>query len=334
MKTYTARGPLDLIALAPYVLGFHPEDSVVLMTFGAGEPFHARVDLPGNVEDQEVVARMLRDVVVEHEVPHVAVLVYSEDVQAAAAMAELLITGFLGDGVDVIDVVRVEEQEYFDAVDPTVPGTPYDLSTHPFTASRVYDGKVAHDSRAALADSLVGTDEDDRAAVHQAADRFADGVLATSGVDSIRSAGDGWVGEQYRWIEATLGRALAGPRRLSTAECGRLLVLLTQLHLRDAAWWQITRDNARAHVELWSDLVRRAPDDLLPAPAALLAFAAWQVGDGALAWCALDRCTGVDPDYRLAELVADVLARAVPPSAWAELRRHAGTEDGDGRRAG
>ncbi|HET7683173.1 MAG TPA: DUF4192 domain-containing protein [Marmoricola sp.] len=326
MKTYTARTPLDLIALAPYVLGFHPEDSVVLMTFGGGEPFHARVDLPLDVAGQESVSTMLEGAARKHAAPFAAVLVYSDDVEAAATMAELLVAGLCHAGVEVVDALRVEGEEYFDCLDTTLPGIPYDLSTHPFTASRVFDGRVAHDSRAALADTLVGTDEDDRAAVHQAATRFADAVLAEHGVDSIRDAGDRWLGEQALWLHDRLlelpgeGRQVRG---LSVSDCGRLLVLLSQLSLRDVAWGIIDRENARVQVDLWRELVRRAPDELLAAPAALLGFAAWQAGDGALAWCALDRCTAVDADYGLAEIVADLLTRAVPPSAWTAMRQRA-----------
>ena len=37
----------------------------------------------------------------------------------------------------------------------------------------------------------------------------------------------------------------------------------------------------------------------------MLALAAWLAGHGALAWCAVDRCTEVDPDHTLAGLVGD-----------------------------
>ena len=56
------------------------------------------------------------------------------------------------------------------------------------------------------------------------------------------------------------------------------------------------------------------------APAAtLLAFAAWLSGDGALAWCALDRARTADPDYSMAALVERALTCAVPPSSWEPL---------------
>jgi len=49
------------------------------------------------------------------------------------------------------------------------------------------------------------------------------------------------------------------------------------------------------------------------------AFCAWQAGDGALAWCALDRCFAVADDHALGRCLAECLTRAVPPSAWEEV---------------
>jgi hypothetical protein len=86
--------------------------------------------------------------------------------------------------------------------------------------------------------------------------------------------------------------------------------------VRDAVWLVMTPDTAREHVGLWTDVVRRSPLDVLAAPAALLGFAAWLSGQGALAWCAIDRCRAADPDYALAGLLAEMLVHAVPPSVW------------------
>ncbi len=47
-----------------------------------------------------------------------------------------------------------------------------------------------------------------------------------------------------------------------------------------------------------------------------MALAAWVVGDGALAWCAVDRGTEVDPEHPGCLMVADLLQRAVPPERW------------------
>ena len=87
------------------------------------------------------------------------------------------------------------------------------------------------------------------------------------------------------------------------------------------AWAEMTHRNAVGHVDLWRDLLRRAPEELAAAPAALLGFAAWLSGDGALAWCAVERCLAADPDYGLAGLLTQALAGAVPPSVWRPFDR-------------
>ncbi len=118
------------------------------------------------------------------------------------------------------------------------------------------------------------------------------------------------------WVRSTVGRHVAAGTLPDDAETARLLGLLRDLRFRDVAWSLIGRDNARDHVGFWTDLVRRSPADLLPAPAALLAFSAWLAGHGALAWCAVDACLEADPGYVLADIVSQLLADAVPPSTW------------------
>lgn len=101
------------------------------------------------------------------------------------------------------------------------------------------------------------------------------------------------------------------------------MALANEVPVRDVAWAEIDREGAAAHVELWRDLVRRCPVHLLPGPASLLAFAAWQAGDGALAWCAIDRCHEADADYSMAAAVARLLVEAVPPQTWTRIPQEA-----------
>ena len=97
-------------------------------------------------------------------------------------------------------------------------------------------------------------------------------------------------------------------------------MLTSLVPTRDVAWAEITRETSEPHVDLWRELVRRSPRDLLPGASSLLAFAAWQHGDGALAWCAIDRCLEVDPDYSMAHCVAEVLTRACRRRVWEQIR--------------
>ena len=96
-----------------------------------------------------------------------------------------------------------------------------------------------------------------------------------------------------------------------------LSVVLALLPVRDDAWARMDPDAAlrEAHLRLWADLVRRSCPAYRPAPASLLAFTAWQSGDGALANIALDLALEADPGYSLALLLRDIMEAGVPPSA-------------------
>jgi hypothetical protein len=70
-----------------------------------------------------------------------------------------------------------------------------------------------------------------------------------------------------------------------------------------------------AHQRLWTDVVRHAPEPYVPAPASLLAFVAWQSGEGALANIAIERALAADPGYSMAQLIGQAVDAGLPPSA-------------------
>jgi Domain of unknown function (DUF4192) len=69
------------------------------------------------------------------------------------------------------------------------------------------------------------------------------------------------------------------------------------------------------HLRLWTDVVTGAAPEFVPAPASLLAFTAWQSGEGALANVAVERALGADPAYTMALLIAEAIHAGLPPSA-------------------
>jgi hypothetical protein len=78
----------------------------------------------------------------------------------------------------------------------------------------------------------------------------------------------------------------------------------------------VTREAAEERLPLFSALVRASPPPLVATTASVLAFLAWLSGDGALAWCALDRAAEGDPPCTLASAVAEALEQALPPDVW------------------
>jgi hypothetical protein len=244
-----------------------------------------------------------------------AVLVFSDDVERSRALCADLVPALLAADASVIDAIRVDARCWWSVLDDDPEPHPYDLSCHPFTAEQVFEGNAALGSRTELADTLVGTDRGEVERVGRAADAAVDVLLADARAGPARAA----VHAQARWLRDRLGRAARDGELLPTDDAGRALALVRLPELRDVAWARVPREEARVHVDLWRDLVRRAPPDLMPAAAAVLGFLAWLAGDGALAWCAVDRCLGADPDDNLAHRVADLLQGAVPPTTWSPV---------------
>ena len=93
-----------------------------------------------------------------------------------------------------------------------------------------------------------------------------------------------------------------------------LALVLTRVRIRDDAWARMDPAHRDAHRRLWTDVVRRAQPGYVAAPASLLAFTAWQGGDGALANIAIERALADTPGYSMALLLGDALNAGAPPS--------------------
>ncbi|GAA1152081.1 DUF4192 domain-containing protein [Nocardioides aquiterrae] len=303
--SFTARTPEDVLALVPVLLGFVPHDSVAMLTFGAGQPFHARLDLPTDPDELPAAVDQLLAPARQHRVRCVLFVLYTDDAALALVAARELGDAFTGAGIEVLEPIRADGARWWPAVgawDGVPPeGVAYDLATHPFSAEAVLDGRVLHGSREEL-----------RATLH------ADARLVTGVVGALVEVADD--PPEPAWVEALVTRHARDGTVPTDREVARLLRGLLDGEVRDAATAGLSRATAREHVGFWTDVVRRSPEPLLPGAAALLALAAWQAGHGALAWCALDRCAEVDEHHPLAGLVAQVLTRALPPQVWDEIR--------------
>lgn len=302
-----ARTPDDLAAFAPLALGFVPERSVVMISVGAAGGMHARVDLPHDPDDVDDVVEALLRPARSNGVREVVVLVYDDDTTVADEAAWALHEELTAAGIRVRDVLRVHDHHWY-AVLPGAPlaayrGVRFELAEHAFTAQGVFDGRVTHASREAL-----------RATI--APDVVAADALAPElAVSAILPAGE---------LEALVRARQEHGTPFSRAELAAAAVTVRVGERRDEAWAWLERGDARRAVDLWSDAVRRLPTSHVAGPAAVLAFAAWLVGDGALSWCAVDRCHEADPTHSLASLVAQLLDSATSPDRWAELRPRPG----------
>jgi len=105
-----------------------------------------------------------------------------------------------------------------------------------------------------------------------------------------------------------------GGDRIGPEQAAWLTVVLRDLRVRDDAWSRMLPEHREAHLGLWTDLTRMARPGYVSAPASLLAFVAWQCGNGALANLALDRALADDPRYSMALLLREAIDCGAPPS--------------------
>jgi hypothetical protein len=179
-------------------------------------------------------------------------------------------------------------------------------------------GLVAYPDRAALAGTLAPVTGAAARSMERATSRArerAAGLLAqASGPGAGRREGL-LVDAGRRAVQEAIATYRADGRPLADEPVAWLSVVLAHLAVRDDAWSRMDPGFRAAHLRLWTDVVRRATPAYLPAPASLLAFTAWQSGEGALANIAVDRALAADPEYSLAQLLRDIMDAGVPPSA-------------------
>jgi len=301
-RTLRASTPEDIVAFVPLALGFVPDRSVVMISVG-GPGMHARVDLPHDPDDVDDVVEALLRPARRHHLQAVIFVVYDDDTTVADEAAWALNEAFEAAGMTVKDALRVHEDHWF-AVLPGAPlaaynGVRFQRSDHRFTAQGVFDGRVTHASR----EALRATIDPDPAAV--AVTRHQLRAVAAVPVGGLRDL---------------VQRHLQASTTFTDQELAAVAVTVTSGPRRDEVWAWLDRSLAHRSVALWSDAVRRLPESHVAAPAAVLAFAAWLAGDGALAWCAVDRSRAAAPQHSLATLVAGLLESATAPSTWETLR--------------
>jgi hypothetical protein len=314
----TARNSADLLAAVPYLLGFHPTDSVVALALrGARVIFQARADAPA-AADVDPLAAYLATIIVRQD-PTSAVLVgYGPEAPTVAALAALA-RAVESSGVPVVEVLRVHDGRYWslgcrDGACCPAGGAPYDPATTAFAASAAFGGASALPDRAALAGSLAPVPgaglEPEVARAEERLAQLRGGGAARRRRTAARAA-----------VREALERYGAGGR-LDDDELAWLAVLAGDCRARDDAWQRMLAVPPRdEHTALWRDVVRRVPERYVPAPATLLALAEWRVGNGPAAGVAVDRALDADPGYPLASLVRQALHAAVPPSLMEQRAR-------------
>ncbi len=304
------RRPDELLAIIPYLVGFHPDESIVAVFIKSGRVLlTARMDFPGESAGDEL-AKQIDWLASKHAAQALALVAYSADSLPAHRLLTRLMDR-LG-AHELTDVLYVGHGRWWSLLcdDECCPltGTPFDPSSHPVSAEAVFAGLGARADRRELEASVSGPSEAELSRLQE----LADALLAELGqLDDPRAA----VRLLTSIVEAAISEAAVPDERT----CLLLGLLVTDVHVRDLAWALIASANAEDHVRLWAGVVAQMPPMLAAAPLCLLGMAAWISGAGALLNCCCERLAKIDPDYSMGRLLAEISERALPPSLWEQV---------------
>jgi len=315
--------PASLLAVIPPLLGFEPSEPSLVVIGTESSSAEVRITIRFDIPEARLAAAIAGEAIgylADNCVTTAAVVGYGPACLVDPVAGEVL-RRFPKAGIALVEVLRAQDQRYWSYV-CTNPeccppeGTPFDAKEHPAAAK--FAGRPVLASRAALAQTIAPVTGEEAGAMVRA-DRRAEARARRL----IREAGNP-TGRRAR------RRALYGPGLLAVSEAitlyregqslpsrnaaAWLALVLEDLPVRDDAWARMDPNHNEAHRRLWTDVTRLARPEYAAAPAALLAFTAWQSGNGALANVAIDRALADQPDYSMARLLRQALDSGAPPS--------------------
>ncbi len=314
--------PAALLAAIPHLLGFMPEASLVVIGTEpprSGVKVTLRYDLPdppGAGVAADIAAHAV-GVLGSQQLTSAVAVAYGP-AALAGLVADALRDGARRAGLELREFLRVQDGRYWsyvcrdEACCPAA-GVPFEASAHSGLAGEgVLPDRAAVAARVA---PLGGTAAESMRQATRRAERHVTQSLARARKSGRLGAVRHLIAsEGLATASAMITAYRAGGRFTTDYEFARMTVALRDLRVRDDAWARMDPAFRDAHRRLWTDVTRRAQPGYVAAPAALLAFVAWQCGDGALANVALDRALADDPRYSMALLLRQVITAGAPPS--------------------
>lgn len=310
----------EIVTLVPYLLGFVPADSLVVL--GTGDPPGPlmRVDLaPADrpIEVRDAVAsatgERIASVMQQNRVPAVFLFGYG-DSEPVTAFGTIVETELHEAGIRVLQGVRVQDDRFwsFTCTDPEccpLDGTPLNSQNSITAAEATWRGFSIAANREEIEASLDPVSG-------LAADRMGDAIrkvsdhlnLHTQNLD--QSARRLYLIEQGEaLIDSIYERVRLGVtfEKFDDLEIAQLLILLQELYNRDLAMIGIGVEHAAQFLEFWTHVLRRATPGLASAPACLTAQAAICRGEGVIADAALNRGAEDAPDTPLLIVLRNVV---------------------------
>ncbi|CAN2189064.1 Protein of unknown function DUF4192 [Candidatus Nanopelagicaceae bacterium] len=315
----TLTSPHDLLAAIPFLIGYHPQNSLVLVSLKADAVGMAmRVDLPGDIATESY--DLLASHFVREEAEAALIVAYTDENSIDPESVLINISAaLLRAAIDIKESLIVRDNRFRSLLCS-------DITCCPPEGTQIPDLDT---SRIAAEHVIAG---------HPMPYESVDGLVQS--IAAVPSSFDiGWQDEvQQFWVSsdaeeiqdlqrdgATAIIDLAGEYREGRGAEDRELVArvigrLSDIQVRDFALGSHSDESADSYWSMWRDLLRIAPRGFVAPIASLYAALAYERGEGALAHKALDRALHDDDQYSLALLLRRVFTAGWPPHSFTAMR--------------
>lgn len=303
----------DTVAVIPYLLGYHPRESVVVMVH-----VDARVVLTARLPIQIVerpteLQYRVGQLIAQHPTAQWLLVAYSADRDRAADAIEKMLAHLVQtDLLEVVDALVVSAGKFWsqmcnDADCCPPEGQSYDPITSPIAVQAVVNGLQAMPDR----ENLVDRVRPPRGGLARTARRRVDQAF-----DHLQVIG---VAEAEALFGELLDCGLTDPAQLDEDELALMAAVVSYGALRDIALRRINQIDAEQHVALWQRVARATPREHQAPVLGVLGLASWVGGDGAMQVVCLERGEKIEPGHVLLGLLDEINKMAVPPSVWGQL---------------
>lgn len=314
----TLTSPHDLLAAVPFLVGYHPTNSLVVIALHEETIGMAmRIDYPEEVDLDQIDT--LASHLVREEADSALLVAY---IPSGVLDSEYLLApireAISMRGITIRECLEVRADRWRSTMCDDMDCCPPEGSPMPshdesrIAAEQVAEGKpLPYENLAELKNSISPLPKN--VALEKALDRV-------SGIDY---ESDEVVALQREAAQAINDLALEFAEKgisEKTEIIALVLVRLLDLQVRDYAMGITDEENIESLWSMWRWLMKMAPEGYVAPVATLFAVTSYEKGEGAMAQRGLDRALEDDPKYALAKLLRRSFAAGWPPSSFAQMR--------------
>lgn len=350
----TLRGPAELADALPYLMGFHPNDSVVMVALHGGRGRFGgrlRLGIPQSAQEWPSVAEQLAECLIKGserrgDRPDAIVIFLCQDpagtetgnqiMERLRPFAQRLRTACGALDVPVLEALCISGDRYWsyccpdarccpvDGTPLAVPGTSVMAAAATYAGIQVRGSLREMEARLAPLAAAAGREQ------QQALDRVGAVLLPKLLDEEGRKELGGSTLKLARELMKRLGATPAAmpslsdlndDRLISHEEAAAVILGLQDREVRDRAAEWMEGSEAESALRLWRALARRCVAPYVEhaaAPLTLAGWVAWSTGDEPAARVALGLALRLDPGYTFAQLLHEACNQGLDPET---LRR-------------